>query len=207
MPTKKQAQSERTRSRLVSAATRLFAEKGYADTSVQAIGELAGISRGSIFWHFGSKEGLLRAVVESALADWESELVALLTRRLDEGSRGTSLRDLVFGYRDFMLENRPIGRLFYVLLFEALGPRPELIGAYRELYARFRRHGRAWADQASQDGHLPPAIDPEVAATVVTSAFTGLHLQWQLDPDAISLDRACEGLVAILERALVNSNR
>lgn len=70
---RKREQSELSRERLIEAATRLFAERGYRDASVQAIGEAAGISRGSIFWHFGSKEGLLWAVVQRAFTRWEAE--------------------------------------------------------------------------------------------------------------------------------------
>src|SRR5215210_270701 len=74
-PSVKQAQSARSRRALVDAATTLFAERGYRDTSVQAIGERAGVSRGSIFWHFGSKEGLLWAVVKRSFEDWESDVL------------------------------------------------------------------------------------------------------------------------------------
>ena len=70
---RKREQSQQSRERLIDAATRLFAERGYRDASVQAIGEEAGISRGSIFWHFGSKEGLLWAVVQRAFTRWELE--------------------------------------------------------------------------------------------------------------------------------------
>src|SRR5688500_11779761 len=74
-PSAKQEQSERSQDALIHAATSLFAERGYRGTSVQAIGERAGVSRGSIFWHFGSKEGLLWAVVERSFRSWEAEIL------------------------------------------------------------------------------------------------------------------------------------
>jgi len=53
-----------SRSILISAAAELFAEKGFRNTTFVDIAERSGISRGSIPWHFGNKDGLLKAVVE-----------------------------------------------------------------------------------------------------------------------------------------------
>ncbi len=55
---------EVTRSRLVAVATRIFAERGYEDTSIEAVLHEAGVSRGSLYHHFGGKEALFEAVAE-----------------------------------------------------------------------------------------------------------------------------------------------
>lgn len=54
---------EDTRTRLIAAARRLFAEKGYAATSTRMIAREAGVNLGGIQYHFGSKEELHRAVL------------------------------------------------------------------------------------------------------------------------------------------------
>jgi AcrR family transcriptional regulator len=51
-----------TRSRLLEAALRLFAEKGYAQTSTREICLAAGVNAASIHYYFGDKAGLYRAV-------------------------------------------------------------------------------------------------------------------------------------------------
>lgn len=58
-----------TRERIVAEALRLFAEQGYASTSVAAIEKAAGLSprSGSLYTHFGSKEQVLAAAVEAAI--------------------------------------------------------------------------------------------------------------------------------------------
>jgi AcrR family transcriptional regulator len=53
-----------TRERLIAVATELFATRGYEGTSTEAVLEQAGVSRGSLYHHFGSKERLFEAVVE-----------------------------------------------------------------------------------------------------------------------------------------------
>lgn len=53
-----------TRARLVEVATRLFAAQGYDGTSIQAVLAESGVSRGSLYHHFPSKDALFWAVLE-----------------------------------------------------------------------------------------------------------------------------------------------
>jgi len=63
-PNKNVARGEATRSQLIAIATRMFAERGYEDTSIEAVLREAGVSRGSLYHHFASKEALFEAVAE-----------------------------------------------------------------------------------------------------------------------------------------------
>lgn len=49
---------------ILKAATVLFANKGYAETSTLELSEVTGVASGTIFYHFGSKEGLFLAILE-----------------------------------------------------------------------------------------------------------------------------------------------
>ena len=68
-PNKNVARGEATRGQLISIATRLFAERGYEDTSIEAVLREAGVSRGSLYHHFASKEALFEAVAEEVETD------------------------------------------------------------------------------------------------------------------------------------------
>ena len=58
--------SEITRERILKAAERLFAERGYDATSVRAIVEKARVNQAAINYHFAGKEGLYREVLSTA---------------------------------------------------------------------------------------------------------------------------------------------
>ncbi|GAB4586760.1 TetR/AcrR family transcriptional regulator [Nocardia sp. IFM 10818] len=58
-PPASEVNSGQTRERIVRAAMELFAEKGFHATSVAEIGDRAGIQRGALYYHIGSKEELL----------------------------------------------------------------------------------------------------------------------------------------------------
>ena len=59
----------RTRSRLLAAAARVFAAKGYGSASIDAIAAEAEVTSGAVYGHFKSKENLFRAAVEAVVPD------------------------------------------------------------------------------------------------------------------------------------------
>ena len=63
-PNKNVARGEATRGQLIAIARRMFADHGYEDTSIEAVLREAGVSRGSLYHHFASKEALFEAVAE-----------------------------------------------------------------------------------------------------------------------------------------------
>lgn len=58
-----------TRERLLATARRLFGERGYENTSIEAILEATGIARGALYHHFASKEAVFDAVLDDLVAE------------------------------------------------------------------------------------------------------------------------------------------
>lgn len=65
----KREQRELTTAALLGIATELFARRGYASVGLEDVAAAAGVTRGAVYHHFGSKLGLFRAVVESVHRD------------------------------------------------------------------------------------------------------------------------------------------
>jgi AcrR family transcriptional regulator len=66
-------QAERTRRRILESAFRLFAEDGYAGTTVAAVANEAGVAPETIYVSLGGKRGLLEGAIEIAIAGAENE--------------------------------------------------------------------------------------------------------------------------------------
>lgn len=64
-PGRQQQRTQATVSTLLSSATRLFGERGYANTSLEDIAEDCGLTIGAIYHHFGNKKALFSAVNEA----------------------------------------------------------------------------------------------------------------------------------------------
>ncbi len=60
---------ETTRASLLAAARQAFATQGFAHTSMDVLTAEAGLTRGALYHHFGSKDGLLIAVIEQIEAE------------------------------------------------------------------------------------------------------------------------------------------
>lgn len=165
----------RRREQIIGAATAVFAEYGYAGGSVRTIADRIGVSPASLLQHFGSKEGLLMAV----LADWDRRTVeASLTdvtgldyfRRLPEVMAAN-------------VSNRGLLELFITMAAEASSPA-------HPAHAFIQR--RYTDNLATQAGHLQQAVNAgdvalspaEIAIEVrlVTAILDGIGLQWLLDP-------------------------
>ena len=95
-----------TEERLLDAAEQLFAAQGYGDTSLRAVTELAGANVAAVNYHYGSKEGLLRAVVGRAMAPINAERDRRLTALYAE--TGTPAVDEIV--RAFVEPSLPLDR-------------------------------------------------------------------------------------------------
>jgi AcrR family transcriptional regulator len=72
------AEGRAAREDLLDAAVRVFGRKGYREAGVEEIADEAGYSKGAIYWHFGSKEDLLTALLDERIDPPVRERVALL---------------------------------------------------------------------------------------------------------------------------------
>ncbi len=95
-PSSRRRRKEARPSELTAAALELFVEKGFAATRLEDVAARAGVSKGTLYLYFDSKEALFRAVVEEGiiplLAAAEIEMAAY------EGGAAELLRRLLFGW-------------------------------------------------------------------------------------------------------------
>jgi AcrR family transcriptional regulator len=93
------------RDRITAAALRLFAERGYAGTSMTQLAAEAGMAPGNLYRYFPSKEALFAAVVPHDLAERHDRLLDTRVAALAEktADRGVAADELL----EFWLEHRP----------------------------------------------------------------------------------------------------
>ncbi|HKH52171.1 MAG TPA: helix-turn-helix domain-containing protein, partial [Mycobacterium sp.] len=154
-PTRKQQQGEQSRELILDATERLMATRGYAATSISDIRKACGLPPSSIYWHFGSKEGVLAAVMERG-AD---QLFAAIPASEDADAQLAVLSTLQSQHPDFL-------RLFYMLSLERSDD-PAVAAVIRRVrdtaITRFR-------DAIAQ--LLPSDAPPSKASAVVTELTT-----------------------------------
>jgi len=177
--TKKQQQGESSRELILDATERLMATRGYAATSISDIRKACGLPPSSIYWHFGSKEGVLAAVMERGADRFFAAIPA----------EGTPEQQLAVTAR---LQSQHPGflRLFYMLSLERSDDLAvaQVVRRVRDTaIARFRK---AIAHVLPADA--PPSKADRVVTEVTALAVAlsdGVFFAEHLEPDSTDVDR------------------
>jgi AcrR family transcriptional regulator len=166
----------RRREQIIDAATAVFAEYGYAGGSVRTIADRIGVSPASLLQHFGSKEGLLMAVLE----DWDRHTVEA---RLTDVTGLDYFRRLPEVMGDHLV-NRGLLELFSTIAAEASSPSHPARGFIQQRYAENLGTLATHLREAIETGEIAELTPAEIAQEVrlVTAVLDGIGLQWLLDP-------------------------
>lgn len=176
-------QQERSRlstTRLLVAAAELFADRGYRRTSLADIGKRAGYSHGLVTRRFGSKQGLLIALVDHMVSNWmEHELLPAVGSKT--GIEG--IRAFFAAFSANAAANSSNLRALESLMFEGLWGEPEL----KERLTVMQRHGQEHFFKlikgGIEAGTVQPQADAAAIALMTSLALRGATYCWLLDED------------------------
>ncbi|MPZ51371.1 MAG: TetR family transcriptional regulator [Acidimicrobiia bacterium] len=184
---KRLSQAERraqTRERLLEAAAEVLAERGYLGTSVDAIAEKAGYTKGAFYANFAHKEELLMALVERQC---DQQLAAVEELFAEPGSLEERLRrasELIMAEGE---EQRRRHLLYFELWIQAMRD-PELRRRYADFNEEIRtRVADLLEEEAAHQGLRLPAPSRQLASAVL-GAGDGLILQQLVDPAPVGVD-------------------
>jgi AcrR family transcriptional regulator len=169
------------RPRLVTAATAVFAEKGYASTRVADIAERAGVGKGTVYEYFSSKEELLFAVFESINEEISIRVGAALSKNGSAREKLLALLQLGAKVISEQVELQPV-----ILDFWAASRGKDFEEHYREAviasYGLFRSMISDFIRGGQKRGEFKAGIDAEALATAVIATVDGLGIQLFFDP-------------------------
>jgi AcrR family transcriptional regulator len=178
-------QQARTRAALLDAGGRVFVERGFLGSSVEAIAAEAGFTRGAFYSNFDSKEELFAELLQDRVYALYAEMAA----RSAEPDTRTSPRET--GEQLAAIQDDPGGRWMFRLWLELLahaGRDPE----FRRIAARFWSGNRTLIAAAVAKGYeeagITPPAEPERLASALIAMDIGLALQHFVDPEAAPLD-------------------
>ncbi|MCV7172864.1 MULTISPECIES: TetR/AcrR family transcriptional regulator [Mycolicibacterium] len=179
--TKKQQQGQTSRAHILDVTERLMATRGYAATSISDIQRACGLPPSSIYWHFGSKEGVLAAVMERGAERFFAAIPDAGAATPPEQLEATAR--LLAQHPDFL-------RLFYLLSLERHDDT-----AVATVVRRVRDTAIA-GFRSAIGAMLPPDTTPQVAARVADELTTfavaqsdGVFLADHLEPGHTDVER------------------
>ncbi len=182
---------------LVRAAIAIVAEKGVSGATFEAIGERAGMHRSLVTQRFGSKRGLIDAVI-SYLHERRDALDAA------HGIDAMSGLEAVVAYTDLFLRHLSDDtelRAYFTLLSSAVANLNELRNAFAAEHERVRFRIRALVEKGQVQGDIRPEVDADAIAMMVGSLQLGLAIQMLVDP-SMNLSPIREASLATLRLSL-----
>lgn len=173
-----------SRRKIIRAAIELFARQGYMRTTLNEVGDAAGYTGGLVSHRFGSKQGLLHAVVESIGSRFFQDQ---LQPFIEDVSAEVSIKRYIEIYLREILERESRIRALYVIMGEALGSVPEIA---HEIAALNDKHRNRIADivrRGVRSGEFRRLKNAETTAIIVLAELRGITMQALADPGAVDV--------------------
>jgi AcrR family transcriptional regulator len=190
---------------ILSAALEAFVENGFAATRLEDVAQRAGVSKGTLYLYFDSKEALFKAVVRENIVPF----IERAEHRVDayQGSSRELLVEVVRGWWNDMHESRMTGLPKLILSESSNFPEVARI-YYDEVAQRVRRLFARTLERGIERGEFRP-LDVEYTVRVVMAPVVmGLiykHSLVKCQIDAIDFDRLLNVLIEILLHGVVKA--
>jgi AcrR family transcriptional regulator len=170
------AAAEVTRARLIDAAIERFAADGLS-VSFEAVARDVSVTKGALYHHFGSKEGLVEEVYKEAVRRHAARVIEASAH----GTGRERLMALIDASARLYTSRTPFYRLLVSLHMTAAVERPAL----GEIARRVQRNQREFmidlVRQGQRDGSIRATLDAEGVGLTVNAALDGF-LVHQLEP-------------------------
>jgi AcrR family transcriptional regulator len=171
-----------SRERILDVAVELFAERGYAATPVDVICRRADTTPTALYWHFGSKEGLLAAALDRVAGAWIERIQKSVYMVGDPIQR---LDRAIDGLRSLVEEHPQLLRLMLLVALERGDSDPQARTTLQRIFDR----ARAAVTDGIRDA-VGPIRDADLIADVAISLLEGAALRRQLEPADTDLERS-----------------
>src|SRR3954469_703229 len=175
MPAAAPALRPDTRAAVLDAAAELFDARGYAAVSIADLTAATGVSHGSIYHHFGAKDGVLAALVADALAGYQDGLLAVLDAHAED-ARGAIRAAVAYELQWFV--DRPRAARLVAPHRDAVPASRAGRERLRAINRPFTRRVRAWLTRQVQAGALPAAADLHPLPAIVFPPSPALASLW-----------------------------
>lgn len=195
--TKKEHQSEKSRAAILTATMDLISRHGFNGTTVDKVAAEAGLSKGSIFWHFATKENLFHEVIETIRA---TLLESLMVEQEQERSARQKL-DLLLDNYTGLIETNCSGCIdLTVLIIEMVETNPHLAEKLRDLFAELADILILLLEEGKKKGEIEHSLDCRMTGYAIVGNLQGMTVQYYLNRDNLQYNR----LIKAYKRVLLN---
>jgi AcrR family transcriptional regulator len=171
---------------MLAAAIDLILEHGTDKTTLAAIGEKAGYSRGLATYRFGSKAGLFDEVCKSISRGWLDYLKQGVGNKIGIDAMCAAL-DSFF---QFVSDSPREARVLQILYCGAASPKSEYRQTSANIHQRQQDDVAAWVRAGQAAGSVRTDADPKSIAAQYIAYISGMTYLWLINPESIDFRKA-----------------
>ena len=189
-----------TRSRILHAAFRTFAEQGYSGATLDDVGAAAGLTKGAVYWHFASKDDLCLALIEERF----NRETLRIPAEVREAARGRRGEKAVAAFVEEEVTRARATELWQRLDYEFMSRSRDaaLRRRYAELVRKFYADLTPLAEWLIDSGIASKDLDPKALAFTWRCVIHGLRHWMVQDPDGIDFEAMAPQLAYIMWRGM-----
>lgn len=170
-----------TRDRLVECAFRLFARRGFRRVNLDEIAAEAGVTKGSLYWHFRSKQEVIKAASGFYYRTYQRRMNAAIASASTPADR--LLRAVRFAVRTCLLDEA--NRVFTMEIFTHAVHHEETRTGWRQFYDTVREFYVGLVEAAMlSGGFFTP--NPRDAVNTMLATMEGIKLRALFEPELCS---------------------
>ncbi|MCH4210718.1 MAG: TetR/AcrR family transcriptional regulator [Bacilli bacterium] len=153
----------------INASEKLITEKGAKDFSLADLAHEMGISKGTIYYHYPTKDELILDIMQEHMSALSKDYIDWLHRHVKDGITFQRFLDIIF-YKGVKLFNK--AKIHVYLLGECVRGNPSLRDSYTKLWDEWKRYIQEGVEQV-----LPDSDDKEAEAYLLMLIIDGLTIQ------------------------------
>ncbi len=183
---------------MIDAAIDLILEHGTDKTTLQAIGEKAGYSRGLATYRFGSKAGLFDEVCKSISRRW----LEYLKEDVGDKSGIDAMCAALDSFFQFVSDSPRDARVLQILYCGAASPKSGYRQTSANIHQRQQDDVAEWIRSGMSNGDIRKDADPKSIAAQYIAYISGMTYLWLINPKSIDFGRANENMKEHLRLSL-----
>jgi AcrR family transcriptional regulator len=165
--------------RILNHSMRLFLERGYHGTSIDDITQAAGLTKGALYWHFKSKEDLLKKIIEK----YEMSFLDGMIHTVGEVKGGSldKFEKYIQFNSSFAYYNRELCVSFETLAGELVGAHHRIEPEIRRIYKKYQKFLSNLISEGKKEKVFKGELPTDLAALTIMAFHHGVLVQWSMN--------------------------
>jgi len=180
--------------KLAESAFKLFARRGIGNVSLEEVAAAAGVTKGSLYWHFNNKDEVIKAAAAHYYQAYHRQMHTAVATIRDPMKR--LQRALRLSVRICLLDAE--NRVFTMDIWTLAVHDAEIRRSWRQFYDSVREFYIGLVRAAAHAGQLQ-ADDPERQVNLMLEAIEGIKLRAMFEPQICAPDEEAEIVRSLLQ--------